>query len=93
MPLTREEVLELGFKEIGHFTIMNSLEYNLGRDRRLSFGSIGTPNEMLFITEQDVTDPRETPSLICLHNYDYDGYMTLERLQLLLSFFNTKAKK
>ena len=81
--LSRQEVLDLGFKELPHFTIMGSLTYDLGRLRQLSLSSIGTPNEMLWIVQiadnkMDITD------LICLNNYDYDGYMTKIKLENLI---------
>lgn len=93
--LNREEVLKLGFEEIPHFTVTNSLVYNLGRNRWLSIGDLGNPNEMLFIYEYDKKENRIINDLITLHNYDYDGYITLDKLYLLLSFFaeNNKQKK
>ncbi len=88
MKLTKERVLELGFKELPHFTIQDSLIYDLGRNRELSIGCIGTPNEVMFICELDgdnITD------LVCVHNYDFDGYLTEEKLSLLLTFLSTRA--
>lgn len=92
--LNREEVLKLGFQEIPHFTVMNSLVYDLGRNRWLSIGDLGNPNEMMFIYECDKDDGRIIDDLVCLHNYDYDGYLTLDKLSLLLTFFaeNNKNK-
>ena len=81
----REQLLDIGFKEMEHFTIMNSLIYDLGRNRQLSFGSIGTPNEMLYLCEVDYTEklPKIT-DLICLKNYDYDGYTSIETIKDLI---------
>ena len=45
----KEKLIDIGFQELPHFTIVNNLIYDLGRNRHLSFGAIGTPNEMLFI--------------------------------------------
>lgn len=45
-------VVEAQIKEVHtlpHSTITASLTYDLGRNRQLSFGSIQTPNEMLYI--------------------------------------------
>ena len=90
--LNREQVLELGFKELPYFTIGNSLIFDLGRNRNLSFSSIGTPNEMLFICEFNKKDNKVIDDLVCLWNYDYDGYLTLEELSVLLSFFGENKK-
>lgn len=83
--ITREKVAELGFKELPHMTITHSMIYDLGRRRHLSFGSIGTPNEMIFICETQLGNDKEITDIICLHNYDYDGYMTEEKLILLIN--------
>ena len=91
--LNKEQVLELGFKELPHFTITNSLIFDLGRNRQLSIGNIGTPNEMLFIGETDNVDKRKITDLVCLSNYDYDGYLTLEKVTVLLSFFGENKNK
>lgn len=91
--INKEQILELGFKELPHFTITGSLTYDLGRGRFLSIGDIGTPNEMLFIYEKDNTDERKINDIVVLHNYDYDGYLTIDKLSLLLTFFAQNNKK
>ena len=88
--LNREEVLKLGFEEIPHFTITNSMHYDLGRNRWLSIGDLGNPNEMMFIYECDEEDNRIITDIVALHNYD--GYLTVEKLSLLLTFFGKKIK-
>lgn len=85
--MTRLEAQALGFQEVGHYTVANSLLFDLGRNRHLSYGCLGTPNETLWLCEVNPQQPREITEIICLHNYDYDGYLTVERLQQLLSFF------
>jgi hypothetical protein len=92
MKLTKERVLELGFKELPHFTVMDSLIYNLGRNRQLSIGCIGTCNEFMYISEIDEEDSREVNELICIHNYDFNGYLTEEKLSLILTFFSENKK-
>lgn len=82
--MIRGQALKLGFEELPHYTVGNSLVYDLGRDRRLSLSDVGNPNEMLFIVE-GAND--STPEAINLHNYDYDGYLTVGKLKLLLTFF------
>lgn len=51
--MTNADLIEIGFKELPHPTIMNSVIYDLGRNRQLSVGCAGTPNEMIFICERD----------------------------------------
>lgn len=90
--LNKEEILKLGFKELPHYTVGDSLTYDLGRNRWLSIGDLGNPNEMMFIYECDEEDNRIITDIITLHNYDYDGYLTFEKLYLLLTFFGKKIK-
>lgn len=81
--MNKKQVLKLGFKKIPHYTVMDSLTYELGRNRILSFGSIGTPNEMLYVGQLN-DKGTDYDDLVCLHNYDYDGYMTVSRLKSLI---------
>jgi hypothetical protein len=87
----RSTLIELGFKELPHSTITASLTYDLGRNRQLSFGSIQTPNEMLYIYEVDEKDPRKINDLVCLRNYDYDGYTSLEQIKTLITFLTGRV--
>ncbi len=89
--MTNQELIDLiGFQEIPHMTVMNSVIYPLGRRRHLSVGCAGTPNEMLFICETDDKDETKVTDLICLHNYDYDGFLTIEKVKSLISVLTTK---
>ena len=76
--MTNNDLIKLGFKPINSFTIGNVHLYDLGRDRQLSASCIGTPNEMVYITENDSDNPKQITDIICVHNYDYDGYLTEE---------------
>ncbi len=81
---TRQMLAGYGFKEIPHFTVMKSMNLDLGRRRFLSIGCVGEPNEMMFIQEIDKDNNKKVTDLICVHNYDYDGYLTQEKLVHLL---------
>lgn len=85
--MTNKDLTDIGFKEIPHFTINNGLTYDIGRGRYLSAGCVGTPNEMVWIYETDDKDETKINDLVCLHNYDYDGYLTLEKIQKIISIF------
>lgn len=83
IPLTPEILLKCGFESVPHYTVMGSMTFKIGRGRVLSIGCVGTPNEILFITEEE--------SIIVLHNFDYDGKLYLHRLQNIIhSLANTE---
>ena len=71
MKINRDNLIEIGFKGLPHFTITDSLIYDLGRNRFLSIGSVATPNEMVFIYEVDSEDSRKITDLVCIKNYEY----------------------
>lgn len=81
--LTRDDVKELGFLEFDHYTVGNSMYYDLGRNRFLSIGSIGTPNEILAILEKE-HESNSASSVVILHNYDYDGYLSKDKINNLI---------
>lgn len=83
--ITKEWALRLGFKEIPHYTVGGNLNFKLGRRKELSIGCIGTPNEMMVLKEMDYNNPKETLECIVLHNYDYDGYLSVHKLQNIIS--------
>jgi len=78
--MTTEDLINIGFEAIPHYTITDSHVYKLGRRRHLSIGNVGTPNEMMWICETSDQDEKFITDLICLHNYDYDGYLTKEKI-------------
>lgn len=88
---SRSILLGLGFNELPHSTITASLIYDLGRNRQLSFGSIGTPNEMLYIYEIDEKEPKKITDLVCLRNYDYDGFTSLEQIKSIINLITGRV--
>lgn len=83
--MTNQDLIQIGFKEIPHFTIGNTVIYDLGRNRQLSASAVGTPNEMLFICEIDQNDEKEITDLVCLHNYDYDKELKIEKVKAIIN--------
>lgn len=83
--MNNQDLIDMGFKVIPHFTVTDAVTYDLGRRRILSAGAMGTANEMLWICELDEEDDMEITDLICLHNYDYDGYITEKKLKSLIN--------
>ena len=89
--MTNEDLISIGFKPMPHYTVANSVVYDLGRDRQLSAGCVGTPNETLFVMElKEEEDNIIICDLVCLHNYDYDGCLTIEKVKGLISLITNK---
>ena len=88
--ITREQLERLGFKAVPTFTITNAMTFDLGRHRHLSVGDIGNPNEMMFICQVDDQDKRKITDLVCVHNYDYDGYLTKVKILSLILLLTLK---
>ena len=82
--LTNQNLIDLGFVPVPTYTIGNNVTYDLGRNRHLAVSCAGTPNEMVLIYETDPVNPKKVEDLIPLHNYDYDGYLTEERVKLFM---------
>mgnify|MGYP003498282365 CR=1 FL=1 len=87
MNVTEEIALSLGFTKIPHFTVMNSMIMDIGRNRHLSLGDINTCNTMLFICNTDYKKKKKITDVVCLHNYDYDKHLTVERLENIIKIF------
>jgi len=83
--MTRQELIDIGFKEIPHFTIGNTLIYDLDRRRHLSVADLGGPNEFMYLCEVDDENSKEINDLVCVHNYDYDGKLSMEKVKGLIS--------
>jgi hypothetical protein len=88
--ITKDDLIDIGFNEIPHYTVSRSLIYPLGRHRHLSVACVGTPNEMLFISESDDQNEKHITDIICLHNYDYDGYLSIKKV---LDIINSITQK
>ena len=83
--MTNEDLIAIGFRPMEHFTIANSVTFPLGRNRHLSAGCIGTPNEILWICEVSPDNDRKITDTICLHNWDYDKELKIEKVQGLIN--------
>ena len=85
--LTKKLALELGFEKVPHYTVAGNMILNLGRRRFLSIGDIATPNEMMVLKEMDYDNPNKVLDCVVLHNYDYDGYLSVHKLQNIISTY------
>jgi hypothetical protein len=83
--MSNEEFLSIGFVEYPHKVLNGNMRYDLGRYRALTIQNLGNPNEMIFIYEVDSDNETEITDLVCLHNYDFDGYLTLEKVKMLIT--------
>lgn len=90
--MTNKNLIELGFTALPHTTIGNSVIFDLGRHRQLCASSVGTCNEMLFITEINSSDPKEITAIVVLHNYDYDGQLPVEKVKSLIDLLKSDFK-
>lgn len=83
IPLTEQWLDKFGFFPHAYFTVRNSWMYNLGRNRQITIGSVGSPNCMVFLQEigRDSDGNERIDDLICLHNFDYDGKLYVHDLQ------------
>lgn len=81
--LTREQLEAIGFKERNKSPFFSSMIFAIGRHRYLNVASVGTPNEMMLIQcNSDAEDKIEDQ--VVIHNYDYDGWLTIEKVQSLV---------
>ena len=83
--MTNKDLIKIGFKKIPHFTVANSVTYDLGRHRYLCAGCVGTPNEMLWIYTTNALDQTKIVDIVCLHNWDYDKALTIKKVKTLIS--------
>lgn len=90
--LTEDWLLQYGFESHPHFTVMNSKFIKLGRNRQISIGCVGTPNEMVCLQELDV-DKRTINDFICLRNFDYDGKTYVHHIQNICALFGLKLRQ
>src|SRR6478672_4986348 len=86
--LTDDWALKLGFEKLPHQTITNSLIKKIGRNRIISIGNVGTPNEMIWLCEVNATDDKTIDDLVCIRNFDYDGYTMVHTLQNICDALN-----
>ena len=84
--VTSKIILACSAYQLPYSTVMNSFNLDLGRDRNLSIGCVGTPNLIVFLEEVERNengDVIKKNDLICVHNWDYDGELYLHQLQNL----------
>ncbi|MBL4867476.1 MAG: hypothetical protein JKY67_14010 [Pseudomonadales bacterium] len=81
--LTEVDFIKIGFRS-GLEARIFRLTLDLGQGKYLSAGSIGTPNETIFLCELDTEGSSIVPEAICIHNYDYHGYVSREKLERLI---------
>ena len=77
-------LLQKGFVETPHL-IVKIFTLDIGRNRYISVGALATPNEVIFLGQKD--DNNYITDLVCIHNFDYDGYLTETKLNNIISAF------
>ena len=89
--MKKEDLLQLGFEPIPNYTVMDTLIYKLQRNRHISISNIDTPNEVVYICQVDVKYKKKITDLVCIHNYDYDGYVSLVQMKIIIRAMLGKA--
>lgn len=82
-----EFLLEKGFVKLPSINenIFLSYVYDLGRKRELSVSQVGTPNEMVWLLQKNKDDDKDIDDLVCIRNFDYDGYISRQDINSLIS--------
>ncbi|SBV91848.1 hypothetical protein [uncultured Dysgonomonas sp.] len=80
IPLTEDILLKAGGYKLPHMTVTDSVLFDIGRDRILSIGCIEDCNQMAWLQH---IEGKKVTDLVCIHNYDYDGWLYLHTLQNL----------
>ena len=83
--MSNEEFLSIGFVEYTHKVLNGNMRYELGRGREITIQNLGNPNEFVWLVQIDSENETQITDLICLHNYDFDGYLTLEKIKMLIT--------
>ena len=89
MNLLEQQLVELGFTKPNRDKLELSYKYHLGRGRFISAMCLGTGNESMWLCSKENKDSVIIDDLICLHNVDYDGKLTISKVKHLLEFFTT----
>lgn len=85
-----QQLVEIDFLKPDKNKLEFTYKYHLSRGRFLSAMCIGGGNECVFLCYKDDEDSEEIDDLICLHNYDYDGRLTIEKMLYLIEYFERK---
>lgn len=83
--MTNDDLIKIGFEIFPQITLGKSVIYNLKRRRILFASGVGTPNEIIYLCELDSDMSSQIVDSICIYNYDYDGSLTIEKVQLLIT--------
>ena len=81
--LNEYSLIKRGFQSKPHLVLGKLFLIDVGRNREISVSCIGTPNEMIFLNEYEGFKQTCIP----IHNYDYDGFLTEQKLDALISVF------
>ena len=89
MNLLEQQLVEIGFTKPHRDGLELSYKYHLGRGRFISAMCLGTGNESMWLCYKEDMDGEVIDDLICLHNADYDGQLTISKVKHLVEFFTT----
>jgi hypothetical protein len=86
----KQQLLDIGFV-LKEKSVVDTFTYDLGRDRVLFFSNISTQNEYGYIGQLEDNATPIYDDVVCIHNYDYDGYITIDRVMLLIYSITNKS--
>ena len=82
IPLSEQILLKCpNHKRVNGKNILNTIYFEIGRNRVISIGNIGTGNEAIWLCEIDPNIENRITDLVCIHNFDYDGKIMLHKFQ------------
>lgn len=88
--MTKKEAINLGFKKSPHFTIGDSLIYDLGGRKILLLSDLETMNEMFYICQTDYDTPSEITDVVVLHNHDFDSALQAAKVRKIIEALRSK---
>ncbi len=80
-----KQLIKLGFKPLKRIGIVKFLICDVGRNRHISISGFNTPNEMSFLCQHSHRDYKKITDLVCIHNYDFDGYLTKKKITAIVN--------
>jgi hypothetical protein len=87
----KQQLLNIGFLEEVSLSTCNSLFYDLSRNRMIMITGVGTEKEIGHLCEMSYPDDETYDQMVCFHDYEFDGYITIDRVMLLIYSITNKS--
>ena len=83
--MTYRDLIDIGFVAVPKSK--DGVIYQFSKDRYLYAVGIGTSDEMLSVCEIEEDDKKIVTDCICVHAYEYDGSLTIEKVKKSINIF------